>query len=88
VVLTAEDAQRAGINLHTLEFSVPLRTANGVTHGAIVELDEVDVGGIAVRRVSAVVSQPGVLHHSLLGMSYLREIGAFELSGNQLILRE
>jgi aspartyl protease family protein len=88
VVLTSEDAQRAGINLHALEFSVPLRTANGVTHGAIVELDEVDVGGIAVRRVEAVISQPGVLHHSLLGMSYLREIGTFELSGNQLILRE
>jgi len=87
VTLSHEDAQRIGIDMNALEFSVPLNTANGLTHGAFVELDEVSVGGIQVRNVAAVVSQPGVLHFSLLGMSYFREIRTFEMSGDQLVLR-
>ncbi len=87
VTLTDEDARRIGINMGSLEYSIPLRTANGVTHGALVELDEVNVGGIRVRRVAAVVSQPGALHQSLLGMSYLGELKV-SISGDQLVLRE
>jgi aspartyl protease family protein len=88
ITLTEEDARRAGIDMQALEYNVPLRTANGTTYGALIDLDEVDVGGILVRQVPAVVSQAGVLHVSLLGMSYFRQIGTFELSGDQLILRE
>ena len=88
VTLTDADARRIGIDVGALDYNIPLRTANGVTHGAMIDIDEVEVGGIRVRRVAAIVSKPDVLHRSLLGMSYFREIGSFELSGDQLVLRE
>jgi aspartyl protease family protein len=88
VTLAYDDARRIGIDVNGLNYDVPLRTANGVTYGAVIDIDEVDVGGILVRKVPAIVSQADVLAFSLLGMSYFREIGSFQLSGDQLILRE
>ncbi len=88
VTLSHEDARRIGIDVNALTYDVPLRTANGVAYGAIIDIDEVEVGGILVRKVRAIVSQADVLAFSLLGMSYFREIGSFQLSGDQLILRE
>ncbi len=88
VTLTSEDARRIGFDVNALIYDIPLRTANGITHGAKVDIDELDVGGILVRRVAAIISKPDVLHRSLLGMSYFREIGSFQLSGDQLVLRE
>ena len=88
VTLTSEDARRIGFDVNGLTYDIPLRTANGITHGAKVNIDELDVGGILVRRVAAIISKPEVLHRSLLGMSYFREIGSFQLSGDQLVLRE
>lgn len=88
VTLTSEDARRIGIDVNALAYDIPLRTANGVTHGASIDIDEIEVGGILVRKVAAIVSQPNALHRSLLGMSYFREIGSFQLSGDQLVLRE
>ena len=72
VTLSHEDARRIGIDVNGLTYDVPLRTANGTTYGAIIEIDEIDVGGILVRRVRAIVSKADILHISLLGMSYFR----------------
>lgn len=88
VTLSHDDARRIGIDVNGLAYDVPMRTANGTTYGAVIEIDEVDVGGILVRNVRAIVSKADILHISLLGMSYFREIGSFQLSGDQLILRE
>lgn len=88
VTLSHEDARRIGIDVNGLTYDVPLRTANGTTYGALIDIDEIDVGGILVRQVRAIVSKADILHVSLLGMSYFREIGSFQLSGDQLILRE
>lgn len=87
VTLTHEDARRIGIDVNGLDYTVKLRTANGLTHGAMIDVDEIEVGGILVRQVAAIVSQPNVLHRSLLGMSYLRQVKA-EFADDQLILRE
>ncbi len=87
VVLSNGDAQRVGIDLTALKFVIPISTANGTTYAAQTTLDDISVGGITVRKVRALVSQPDVLSTSLLGMTFLSRIGSFELSGNQLILR-
>lgn len=86
VVLTAEDAERIGIDLEWLEFDTPVQTANGKAMTARTVLDHVNVGGIEVRDVSAIVSHPGQLSHSLLGMSYLGKLTRFEIKGDQLVL--
>jgi aspartyl protease family protein len=88
VVLTYRDAERAGIPVKDLRFTIPVGTANGTTHAAATKIDSLSVGGIEVRDVRAMVSQPDILFRSLLGMTYLQRIRSFEMSGNQLILRQ
>lgn len=87
VALTPFDAQRLGFDLGELEYRVPYQTANGTAYAALVTLDEVSVGSITVQGVRASVSQGG-LSQSLLGMSFLSELRAVELSGDRLMLRE
>lgn len=88
VVLSNSDARRVGIDPDSLNFSVEVSTANGRAFAAHVKLADVVVGGISLRNVDALVSQPGALRISLLGMTYLQRIGSFEISGTQLILRQ
>ncbi|GAB4199827.1 MAG: TIGR02281 family clan AA aspartic protease [Wenzhouxiangellaceae bacterium] len=52
---------------------VTLETANGTARGYLTRLDEVRLGPIVRRDVSAVVS-PGMDGDVLLGMSFLREL--------------
>jgi len=87
VVLTQEAAKAAGLPLEFLTYDVPVETANGRTRAASVLIDNIIVGGIVERRVPALVSPPGALRNSLLGMSFLSRLEAFEFRGDQLVLR-
>ena len=51
VVLTAEDAKRAGVETSRLVFDVPVATANGGAMAAEARLDQVAVGPIVMRNV-------------------------------------
>ena len=88
VVLTYRDAQRVGIDVSGLKFTIQVSTANGTTFAAATVIDSISVGGIEVRDVRALVSQPDILRDSLLGLTYLKRIGSFEMSGDRLILRQ
>jgi len=87
VVLRSEDARRAGIQLNTLTYSIPVETANGRAFAARVKLDKVSLGELTLEKVDALVTRPGVLHQSLLGMSFLSRLQSYEFSGNQLLMR-
>lgn len=87
VVLTQEAARAAGLPLEFLRYDVPVDTANGRVKAAAVMLDNIIVGGIVERRVPALVSPPGALGSSLLGMTFLSRLEAFEFRGPRLILR-
>lgn len=87
VVLTQDAARAAGLPLEFLKYDVPVDTANGRVKAASVLLDNIIVGGIVERRVPALISPPGALNSSLLGMSFLSRLEAFEFRGNRLILR-
>ena len=86
VALTAEDAQRLGIDLASLDYVRPVITANGKTMAALVTLKHVSIGGARVEDVEAMVVREG-LATSLLGMSYLGRLSRFEASKTALILR-
>ncbi len=87
VVLTQEDARAAGLPLDFITYDVPVDTANGRVKAAAVQIDNIIVGGIVERRVRALISPPGALRNSLLGMSFLSRLEAFEFRGNRLIMR-
>jgi aspartyl protease family protein len=87
VVLKPTDARAAGINVDTLSYTVPVRTANGTAYAAAVRIKRVSVGGITVDGVEALVAKPGTLTESLLGMSFLTRLRSYEFSGDFLTLR-
>lgn len=87
VVLTQDDAKAAGLPIDLLDYTVNIDTANGRTRAAPVTLDRIAVGGLEERSVEALVVQPGQLHTSLLGMSFLNRLQSWQVSGDRLILK-
>ena len=86
VVLTAEDARRAGVSPAASEFTVPVRTANGLAHTARVQLRHVRVGPVRVRNVEALVSRPGDLSTTLLGMAFLSRLRQVSIRDGEMLL--
>jgi aspartyl protease family protein len=87
VVLRPEDARRAGIDTQALHYNVPVQTANGQTMAARVHLDHLAVGVVRLTRVEALITRPGTLHKSLLGMTFLSRLRSYEFQGEFLTLR-
>lgn len=86
VALTREDARRLGVNPAPSDFTGKVQTASGVIRAAPVELSSVSVSGARIDKVQALVFEDG-LTYSLLGMSYLGRLSAFEATPAGLTLR-
>ncbi|NJR41508.1 MAG: TIGR02281 family clan AA aspartic protease, partial [Akkermansiaceae bacterium] len=76
------------IYLRPQDFTHGVSTANGRAKVAPVTLGRVAIGEITVRDVRAVVSEPGRLQTSLLGMSFLGRLSRFEMRSGTLHLAE
>jgi aspartyl protease family protein len=87
VVLTQEAAKAAGLPLEMLSYTVNVDTANGRARAAPVTLDRLAVGGIVERSVPALIAQPGQLHTSLLGMSFLNRLESWQVQGDRLMMQ-
>jgi len=87
VVLTQEAAKAAGLPIEMLAYTVNVDTANGRARAAPVTLERLAVGGIIERAIPALIAQPGQLHTSLLGMSFLNRLQSWEVRGDQLLMR-
>ncbi len=88
VVLSYEDAERAGLMLTDKDFTRAVSTANGTARVAPVTLDRVSIGGITVRDVPAAVAESGRLRTSLLGMTFLSRLSRFDMRSGRLVLQE
>lgn len=87
-VLTAEDARRAGFDLSSLNYSVPVATANGTTTAAATRAREITVGSIVRRNQPILVAAEGSLDQSLLGMNFISTLSGFDMRGDRLTLRD
>lgn len=85
IVLTPQDAARAGFDIDLLQFSGQARTANGIVATAPIRLDRVALGPFEERNVRAAVNG-GNLDKSLLGMEFLSRFGRLEITRDQLII--
>jgi len=83
---TAADARRLGIEPCGLDYRSRGSTASGEAHAARVSLASISVAGARVDNVEAFVIDHG-LQTSLLGMTYLGRLSAFEATPQALILR-
>lgn len=88
VVLSYGDAKKAGIDVSALTFNTPVTTANGTGRAAVVTLDQMEVGGIKRRHVSAFVADRGALQGSLLGMTFLETLRRYSVAGDKLELSD
>jgi len=86
IALTAEDAASLGLHPSNSEYRVTLKTANGVVRAAPTTLGMVEIGGIMVRDVVAVIMPDGALSENLLGMSFLTRLRHFEYSEGKMVL--
>jgi len=87
VLLPYESVRRLGINPDTLDYSLPVTTANGKSTVAPIMLSSIKIGPIAVFDVEAAVAQPGKLKSGLLGMSFLDKLDEASFRDGRLILR-
>ena len=85
MVLTLQDAERAGVELEDASFFGRANTANGQVRVAPVTLDAVTLGEVTDRGVRASVNE-GDMDASLLGMSYLQRFDRIEISNGKLVL--
>ncbi|PCJ95818.1 MAG: TIGR02281 family clan AA aspartic protease [Hyphomicrobiales bacterium] len=87
VVLSAQDAARAGYDLNTLAFTLPVQTANGEAFVSVTRIERIEIGSINIENVAGAIAQPGKLGQSLLGISFLDRLSSYEFSGQNLTLR-
>ncbi len=87
VALTRTDAKRLGVKDDDLEYNIKVFTAGGETRGAVVMLDEVQIGDVVVKNVGALVLENAHLKQSLLGMSFMSELKSYEVRGSTMIIR-
>ena len=85
VVLSAEDAERAGLRLSSRDYTALHRTAGGIVKAAPVTLREVSIGALGLRDVEASVN-PALTGVSLLGMTFLNRLDGYEVRGDRLML--
>lgn len=86
VALTVEDARRIGVDPDTLSYHLPIRTANGMIQAAPITINRMAIGSIERRNVQALVSPPGAMDESLLGLSFLNSLRSYAISGDRLVL--
>ena len=74
IALRETDAAKIGIHPSARDYNVKMQTANGIGHAARVQLNRVELGGITVRDVEALVVPDESLSTNLLGMTFLSRV--------------
>lgn len=86
IVLTRSAARQIGLLPDRLEYTLNLQTANGMTRGAPILLDELRLGDLTLRNMPATVNA-GELHTCLLGMTFFKRLDSYEVKRDLLTLR-
>lgn len=85
VALTGADARALGLRWHPADLQVIGHGASGAVRGVPALLPEVEVAGHRVRGVRAAIIPEG-LGVSLLGQSFLGQVGRVEIADGRMVL--
>ena len=88
VILRESDAARIGIRPSRADYTATVSTANGKIKAAPAKLDRVEVGGITVYDVPALVLPDEALWKNLLGMSFLSRLKRYEVANGRMVLEQ
>jgi aspartyl protease family protein len=88
VALNETSAARFGLRPSRGDYNATVTTANGTIKAARARLAMVDVGGLVVRDVDAMVLPDAALSENLLGLSFLSKLKRFEYANGKLVLEQ
>ena len=88
IALRERDAGKLGIFPTPRDYTGRSSTANGVVKVAPVRLPSLEINGIRVYDVAAVVIPDESLSTNLLGMSFLSRLRRFEMANGRLVMEQ
>ena len=88
VALNEKSAARFGLRPSRSDYNAIVSTANGTIKAARTRLAMIDLGGLVVRDVDALVLPDAALSENLLGMSFLSKLKRFELANGKMVLEQ
>ena len=88
VALNESTAARLGVRPSRSDYNATVSTANGSVAGARTLLRSVDIGGVVVRDVQALILPDSALSENLLGMAYLSRLRRFEYANGRMMLEQ
>jgi aspartyl protease family protein len=88
IALNEKSAARFGFHPVPADYKATVSTANGTIKGARTRLAMVDVGGLVVRDVDAMVLPDEALSENLLGLSFLSKLKRFEYANGKMVLEQ
>ena len=88
VVLRESDAANAGLHPMPADYTAVVSTANGKVKAAPVKVDRIEVGGITVYDVQAMVLPDDILGKNLLGMAFLSRLKRYEVADGRLVMEQ
>lgn len=87
VALSEQDARRIGLNTDELNQNAEVRTAAGRVKASTAMIDSIEIDGVTVKNVQAVVIDKG-LEHSLLGMSFLNRLDQWNVTPTAIVIHQ
>jgi aspartyl protease family protein len=88
IAIPVREAAKLGIHPAKRDYTAQIRTANGTIMAAPTQLARVEVGGLTVRDVAAVILPDEALSENLLGMSFLSRLRRFEFAEGRLVMEQ
>jgi aspartyl protease family protein len=88
VALNEKSAARFGLRPSRGDYNATVSTANGTIRAARTRLAMVELGGLVVRDVDAMVLPDEALSENLLGLSFLSKLKRFEYAGGKMLLEQ
>ena len=88
VALNETSAARFGLRPSRSEYNANVSTANGTIKAARARIAMLEVGGLVVRDVDAMVLPDEALSENLLGLSFLSRLKRFEYANGQMVLEQ
>jgi aspartyl protease family protein len=88
IALNESSAARFGLRPVPNQYTARVSTANGTIKAARARLDRVEVGGLVVRDVDAMVLPDEALSENLLGLSFLSKLKRFEYANGTMVLEQ
>jgi aspartyl protease family protein len=88
IALNEKSAARFGLRPTPADYKMTVSTANGTIKAARTRLAMVDIGGIVVRDVDAMVLPDEALAENLLGLSFLSKLKRFEYANGKMVLEQ